>query len=167
MLARLGLRGDDVFKPAGVLSGGERGRVALAKLLLSDANLLLLDEPTNHLDVFTLEALEALLAGYRGTVLFVSHDMAFADAAATRLMRFDGLSLASFEGGRAEWLERERESRAAEARSLERAAVEMRMAEIAARIALPRKGDDPRGWTPNTAASPSRRGRCASEPRRM
>ena len=74
VLARLSLRGDDVFKPVRVLSGGERGRVALAKLLLSDANLLLLDEPTNHLDVFTLEALQEMLTGYRGTVLFVSHD---------------------------------------------------------------------------------------------
>ena len=142
VLARLALRGDDVFKPVGVLSGGERGRVALAKLLLSDANVLLLDEPTNHLDVFTLEALESLLAGYRGTVLFASHDMAFVDRAATRLMRFEQRSLASFEGTRAEWLERERADRGAEARALEQAALEMRMAEIAARIALPKKGDD-------------------------
>ena len=143
VLARLRLCSDDVFKPAGVLSGGERGRVALAKLLLSDANLLLLDEPTNHLDVFTLEALEALLAGYRGTVLFVSHDMAFADAVATRLMRFENGALASFEGTRAEWAQRERADRDAEARALELAAIEMRMAELVSRISLPRKGDDP------------------------
>lgn len=143
VLARLGLCGDDVFKPAGVLSGGERGRVALAKLLLSDANLLLLDEPTNHLDVFTLEALESLLIGYRGTVLFVSHDLAFVDAVATRLMRFESGALASFEGTRAEWAQRERADRDAEARALELAAIEMRMAELVSRISLPRKGDDP------------------------
>lgn len=83
VLARLNLRGGDALKPVGVLSGGERGRVALARLLLSDANLLL-DEPTNHLDVFALEALEELLMGYRGTLLFVSHDRAFAEAVATR-----------------------------------------------------------------------------------
>ena len=93
--------------------------------------------------MFTLEALESLLIGYRGTVLFVSHDMAFADAVATRLMRFERGALASFEGTRAEWAQRERADRSAEARALELAAIEMRMAELVSRISLPRKGDDP------------------------
>ena len=87
VLARLNLRGDAVFKPVRVLSGGERAKVALAKLMLGNINLLLLDEPTNHLDVFTLEALEELLAGYGGTLLFVSHDRAFVRAVATRIVR--------------------------------------------------------------------------------
>lgn len=143
VLARLNLRGDDVFKPVGVLSGGERGRVALARLLLSDANLLLLDEPTNHLDVFTLEALQEMLGGYRGTVLFVSHDQAFCDALATRTLQFEGNRLKSFEGTRDEWLARENADRQAEARQLEISALQMRMANLAARIGAPRKGDDP------------------------
>jgi ATP-binding cassette subfamily F protein 3 len=66
--------GDDVFKPINALSGGERGRVALAKLALSGANLLLLDEPTNHLDIPSQEILEAVLADFEGTILLVSHD---------------------------------------------------------------------------------------------
>ena len=74
VLIRLNFRREEVFKPVSVLSGGERAKVALARLLLTDCNVLILDEPTNHLDIFTLEELEHLLADYGGTVLFVSHD---------------------------------------------------------------------------------------------
>jgi len=143
VLARLSLRGDDVFKPVKVLSGGERGRVALAKLLLSDANLLLLDEPTNHLDVFTLEALQSLLTGYRGTVLFVSHDSAFCEAVATRIARFEDGKLNVFEGTQSQWRAHEAVDREAEARQMEISMLQMRMATLAARIAVPQKGDDP------------------------
>lgn len=142
VLARLNLRGDDVFKPVEVLSGGERGRVALAKLLLSDANLLLLDEPTNHLDVFTLEALQEMLVGYRGTVVFVSHDAAFCEAVATRSAQFDGGKLAVFEGTQAERAAKENVDRRAEAMQLEISVLQMRMATLAARMAAPQKGDD-------------------------
>lgn len=143
VLARLNLRGDDVFKPVGVLSGGERGRVALAKLLLSEANLLLLDEPTNHLDVFALEALQEMLSGYRGTLLFVSHDAAFSEAVATRFARFEGEKLVSFEETQARQAERERRDRAAEQAQLEISVLQMRMADLAARMSAPRKGDSP------------------------
>ena len=143
VLARLSLRGDDVFKPVKVLSGGERGRVALAKLLLSDANLLLLDEPTNHLDVFTLEALQEMLKGYRGTVLFVSHDQAFCDAVATRSARFEAGRLSVFEGTQAEREARENLDRQAEAVELEISVLQMRMATLAARMAAPGKGESP------------------------
>ena len=142
VLARLSLRGDDVFKPVRVLSGGERGRVALAKLLLSDANLLLLDEPTNHLDVFTLEALQEMLTGYRGTVLFVSHDTAFCDAVATRTATFAGGRLDVFEGTRAQQREQEAADREKEALRLEISVLQMRMATLAGRLAAPQKGDD-------------------------
>lgn len=143
VLARLGLRRDDVFKPVKVLSGGERGRVALAKLLLSDANLLLLDEPTNHLDIFTLEALQEMLTGYRGTILFVSHDSAFSDAVATRTASFENGKLIVFEGTRAEQLARENVDRAAEEIGLQISVLQMRMATLAGRMAAPQKGDDP------------------------
>ncbi len=76
---------DDVFKRIGQLSGGERSRVALAKITLSKANLLVLDEPTNHLDVYAREALEELLGKYNGTILFVSHDRYLINRLATQL----------------------------------------------------------------------------------
>ncbi|WP_413894555.1 ATP-binding cassette domain-containing protein, partial [Candidatus Skiveiella danica] len=72
--------GDDVFKQVSVLSGGERGRLALACLALQGANLLLLDEPTNHLDLPSQEILQRVLAEFRGTVLLVSHDRYLVDA---------------------------------------------------------------------------------------
>ncbi|MBQ3270173.1 MAG: ABC-F family ATP-binding cassette domain-containing protein [Clostridia bacterium] len=143
VLARLNLRGDSVFKRVGVLSGGERAKIALAKLLLSDANLLLLDEPTNHLDVFAMEALENLLAGYGGTLLFVSHDRAFVSAVATRVATLENGSLSTFEGTLSQ-LEAERDrDRDAERRQLAITALEMRLAALAGRMAAPRKGDNP------------------------
>jgi ATP-binding cassette subfamily F protein 3 len=84
-LGRFLFFGDDVFKPVGALSGGERSRVALAKLTLQGANFLVLDEPTNHLDLPARQVLERLLNGYDGTLLFVSHDRYFVDALASRL----------------------------------------------------------------------------------
>ena len=77
VLAAFLFTGDDVFKRIGDLSGGERGRVSLAKLMLSKANLLILDEPTNHLDIVSKEILEHALCSYTGTVLYVSHDRYF------------------------------------------------------------------------------------------
>jgi len=134
-----------------VLSGGERAKVALAKLLLSDSNLLILDEPTNHLDLFTMQALEALLAGYGGTLLFVSHDRAFVRAIATRVLTFDRCRLSTFEGTLDEMEADANRDRAAEATRLEITALEMRLAALAGRMAAPRskslraprKGDDP------------------------
>ncbi|HEV2403970.1 MAG TPA: ABC-F family ATP-binding cassette domain-containing protein [Ktedonobacterales bacterium] len=84
-LGRFLFSGDDVFKPISALSGGERSRVALAKLTLQGANFLVLDEPTNHLDLLARQALEAILASYDGTLIFVSHDRYFLDALATKL----------------------------------------------------------------------------------
>ncbi|MCA9860546.1 MAG: ABC-F family ATP-binding cassette domain-containing protein, partial [Thermomicrobiales bacterium] len=84
-LGRFLFSDDDVFKPIGALSGGERSRLALGLLLLERANFLVLDEPTNHLDVSARESLEEMLAGFPGTLLFVSHDRYFIDKLATRL----------------------------------------------------------------------------------
>jgi len=81
-----GFHGDDVEKPVRVLSGGEKARLALAKILYDAPNLLVLDEPTNHLDLVTKRALVKALADYEGTILFVSHDRAFLRAVATRVL---------------------------------------------------------------------------------
>ena len=84
-LARYLFTGDDVFRTVGTLSGGERGRLALALLALTSANLLLLDEPTNHLDLPSQEVLQAVLAGFQGTILLVSHDRYLVDSLATQV----------------------------------------------------------------------------------
>ncbi|SFB72670.1 ribosomal protection-like ABC-F family protein [Butyrivibrio sp. YAB3001] len=85
-LAAFLFTGDDVFKRIKDLSGGEKGRVSLAKLMLSDANFLILDEPTNHLDITSKEILETAISGYEGTVLYVSHDRYFINRTATRIL---------------------------------------------------------------------------------
>ncbi len=89
---------DDVFKPVGALSGGERSRLALALLLLQQANLLVLDEPTNHLDIHARETLEEMLGDFDGTILFVSHDRYFIDRIATRIWAIEEGSLKTYLG---------------------------------------------------------------------
>ena len=98
VLATFLFTGDDVFKLSGELSGGERGRISLAKLMLSGANLLLLDEPTNHLDMISREILEDALRSYDGTVLYVSHDRYFINRTATRILEMSGCSITGYEG---------------------------------------------------------------------
>ncbi len=88
-LARYLFPGEDVFKKVSILSGGERGRLALAKLALGDANVLLLDEPTNHLDIPSQEVLQNVLADFEGTVILVSHDRYLIDALATQIWEID------------------------------------------------------------------------------
>jgi ATP-binding cassette subfamily F protein 3 len=99
LLARFLFRGDEVQRAVSVLSGGERSRLALARLSLRHANLLVLDEPTNHLDLAAREQLEAVLAAYEGTLIFVSHDRYFIDKLASELWLINGGLLRRFEGG--------------------------------------------------------------------
>jgi len=112
-LARFLFQGEDVFRQVSTLSGGERGRLALAKLSLSNANLLLLDEPTNHLDIPSQEVLQAVLAEFKGTILLVSHDRYLIDALATQIWEIlpDQKAMRVFKGTYSEYhqqLENER-----------------------------------------------------------
>ncbi len=104
-LARYLFTGDEVFKPVSVLSGGERGRLALAKLALSKANLLLLDEPTNHLDIPAQETLQNVLANFDGTIILVSHDRYLIDALGTQVWEIDkdSCTLEIFQGTYSEY----------------------------------------------------------------
>lgn len=98
VLAAFLFTGEDVFKKIGDLSGGERGRVSLAKLMLSPANFLILDEPTNHLDIQSKEILEEAIKNYTGTVLFVSHDRYFINTISSRIIELKDKKLYSFIG---------------------------------------------------------------------
>ncbi|RHU84397.1 ABC transporter ATP-binding protein [Clostridiaceae bacterium OM08-6BH] len=106
VLAAFLFTGDDVFKRIKDLSGGERGRVSLAKLMLSEANFLILDEPTNHLDIVSKEVLEDALNHYTGTVLFVSHDRYFINTVATRILDLENQGLTNYIGNYDYYLEK-------------------------------------------------------------
>jgi ATP-binding cassette subfamily F protein 3 len=99
-------RGDDVFKPVRVLSGGEKTRLALVKLLLDPPNLLLMDEPTTHLDITTVESLTLALEKYEGTLLFISHDVHFIRRLATKVLHVSGGKIMPYAGGYDYFLEK-------------------------------------------------------------
>ena len=109
ILAAFLFTGDDVFKLIGDLSGGERGRVSLAKLMLSEANFLILDEPTNHLDIASKEILENALNDYTGTVLYVSHDRYFINQTASRILELTGNTFINYIGNYDYYLEKKEE----------------------------------------------------------
>lgn len=109
-LAAFLFTGDDVFKPISALSGGERGRVSLAKLMLSESNFLILDEPTNHLDILSKEILEDALNRYTGTVLYVSHDRYFINRTASRILDLSDNALYNYIGNYDYYLEKKAEA---------------------------------------------------------
>jgi ATP-binding cassette subfamily F protein 3 len=108
-LGRFGFSNDDVFKDAGMLSGGEKARLALALLLLSPSNLLLLDEPTNHLDIPAKRMLEEAVMGYEGAAVLVSHDRAFVSKVANRIVELRDGELVLYRGDYAYYLEKKKE----------------------------------------------------------
>ena len=106
LLAAFLFTGDDVFKRVRDLSGGERGRLSLAKLMLGNANFLILDEPTNHLDITSKEILEEALRNYTGTVLYVSHDRYFINRTAHRILELKQQTLINYIGNYDYYLEK-------------------------------------------------------------
>jgi ATP-binding cassette, subfamily F, member 3 len=133
-LGRFLFSGDDVFKPVAALSGGEKGRLALAKLIYSQVTLLILDEPTNHLDIASCEALEEALNEYGGTIITVSHDRYFLDRIATQILYFGKQGVEFYDGSYSEFYAAhhralaEAQARIAEAQKAER---EARLVEVA------------------------------------
>jgi ATPase subunit of ABC transporter with duplicated ATPase domains len=101
-----GFSGDDVEKPCRVLSGGEKARLVMAKMLFDPPNLLVLDEPTNHLDMVTKEMLVAALADFEGTMLFVSHDRHFLAALSNRVLELTPEGVHQYGGGYSEYVAR-------------------------------------------------------------
>jgi ATPase subunit of ABC transporter with duplicated ATPase domains len=99
-----GFSGDDIEKPCRILSGGEKARLILAQMLFDPPNFLVLDEPTNHLDMATKEMLIEALAGYEGTMLFVSHDRHFLRALSNRVLELDKDGLHKYGGGYGEYV---------------------------------------------------------------
>lgn len=114
VLAAFVFTGDDVFKKISALSGGEKGRVSLTKIMLSGANFLLLDEPTNHLDMFSKEILEDALKGYDGTLFFISHDRYFINTCADRVIELNKHFTTSYLGNYDYYLEKKAEILASE-----------------------------------------------------
>lgn len=126
VLARLGFLGDDVFKSVHVLSGGERVKVAFAKLFVSHVNVLILDEPTSYLDIEAVEALESLLVDYPGTVIFVSHDRKFLENTASKIFAIKDHCIFLFEGDYLGYVKNQRKP-ATEKRTLEEELLKVEM----------------------------------------
>ena len=142
-LGRFLFSGDDVYKQISQLSGGERSRVALAKLTMENANLLLLDEPTNHLDILSQEVLEDVLTNFNGTILFVSHDRYLIDALATHVWAVENGRIVTYEGNYSDYQEEK-------ALRTQRAA-DVRKAEEQHRAARAKKDQPPAGPAPRTS----------------
>ncbi|HHU18912.1 MAG TPA: ABC-F type ribosomal protection protein [Bacilli bacterium] len=132
-LARLNFSEDDVTKPIRTLSGGERVKVVLAKLLVSDANMLILDEPTNFLDIEAIEALESLLLSYPSTILFVSHDQRLIEQVATKLIVIRDQTIELFPGTYQEYLNPPKDESSHEQKLL---VLETRISEVLSKLSI-------------------------------
>ncbi len=149
--------GDDVFKPLGVLSGGERNRYALARILVSPSNFLLLDEPTNHLDMRAKDVLLDAIDAFSGTVVFVSHDRYFIDRLATRVLEVENGSITAYEGNYEDYLRR-KEALAATAAAIP-APQSVSHPERAERVEGPASQPQPASSNGSATAEPAQRPR--------
>ena len=138
MLRLVGLENRKNHRPS-EMSGGQQQRIAIARAIVNEPKLLLLDEPTNFLDMPAIEALQKIVQDYEGTVLFVSHDRAFSDACATRILRIENRKLLAFDGNLTAW-----ENKQAEAKSekkIDKVLLELRLTEVISRLSLPNCSD--------------------------
>lgn len=144
MLARLLFKREDVYKKVKVLSGGERVKVSLAKILVSDFNILILDEPTNYLDISSIEAIEEALSDYEGTILFVSHDRRFIDKIADNIIYIGNQEIKTFNGTLEELESRKNRRYDIDLKELieKKAVLEYRIAEIIGKLSMPSRDDD-------------------------
>ena len=141
ILARLLFRREDVHKPVHVLSGGERMKVALAKVFLGNYNMLLLDEPTNYLDLATQEELESMLQEYPGTILFISHDRAFIRSVADHILKVDEREPRIFHGNYEQYTKRTTQA-SVNITEQELLRLQTKLTEIISRISIPNPHDD-------------------------
>lgn len=136
ILARLLFRGDTVQKKAAVLSGGEKIKLSLAQLLVSDTNVLLLDEPTNYLDLPSIEAVQQILSDYPGVLLFISHDQSFVDAVANRLLLIENKRIRAFDGNLSDY-QRQAQAPRPKPDAAQRMVLETRLARIVSELSMP------------------------------
>jgi ATP-binding cassette subfamily F protein 3 len=169
LLARFLFRGEDVFKDVAVLSGGERSRLALAKLAAREANLLVLDEPTNHLDVTAREALEAVLTDYEGSIVLVSHDRCLIDRLSSEVWLIEAGRLTRHEGNWSSLLREMARTAPSPIRPGEwpaegpRATGRVAQERISSGLPEPRDGLPKRTWPSAGAAGPDRARRRAAQ----
>ncbi|HEX7065674.1 MAG TPA: ABC-F type ribosomal protection protein [Bacillales bacterium] len=142
ILAHLLFKRDDVFKPVGILSGGEKVKVALAKIFLGDYNILLLDEPTNYLDIFTHEELEEVLQAYPGTIVFATHDRRLMNQLADHVLAIEENQAVFFEGNYDQYMKSKEEPEpSADSNEQTIMKLENELAEVIGRLSMPQKED--------------------------
>lgn len=143
LLARLLFKGQDVYKKVAVISGGEKNKVSMAKLLVSSANVLIFDEPTNYLDLASIEAVESALKSYEGTILFVSHDSQFVENIATHYWQINDKKIKMWEPETLEVSpELVQDAGATLLTSEEKMLIENRLSALLGRISMPSKKDN-------------------------
>lgn len=142
LLARLMFKQEDVMKKVSLLSGGERVKAALAKIIVSDFNVLVLDEPTNYLDIYSMEAVEESILNYNGTVVFVSHDRRFVSNVADHIISIENQKTICFDGTYKEYSQKKEASAQQKDKSADKIVLQHRMAEILGKLSMPSKNDD-------------------------
>lgn len=142
LLARLLFKREDVMKRTSLLSGGEKVKAALAKIITSDFNVLVLDEPTNYLDIYSMEAVEEALLEYIGTVIFISHDRRFVSNVADHIISIENQKTICFDGTYEEYMKKKEELSIKDDKSEKIMILKHRMAEILSKLSMPSKNDD-------------------------